>query len=65
VFAVSLGLQARGSLGVILWLAGQRHVEAAEATRLLDALEKTSLWLSPRVKADARQALAKIFSGKP
>lgn len=64
VFASSLGIHVRGSLGVILWLAAQRHVEPVEANRLLDALEKTSLWLSPRVRAEARQALAQIQEGR-
>lgn len=61
VFAVSLGLQARGSLGVVLWLAARRRVDFVEASRLLGALERTSLWLSPRVKAEARDARKRIF----
>jgi predicted nucleic acid-binding protein len=62
VLAVSIGLQARGSLGVVLWLAARRHVDERGAHRLLEALEGTSLWLSPRVKAEARQALRSVFS---
>jgi predicted nucleic acid-binding protein len=60
VFATALGIEVRGSLGVILWLAAQRHLSVVDAGRLLDALERTSLWLSPRVKTEARQALAKM-----
>jgi predicted nucleic acid-binding protein len=63
VFVASLGFQSRGSLGVVLWLAARRRVDFAEGSRLLDALEGTSLWLSPRVKAEARQALRAIFPG--
>jgi predicted nucleic acid-binding protein len=64
VLAGSIGLQARGSLGVVLWLAARRHLDQQAAHRLLDALEGTSLWLSPRVKAEARQALRTVFSGE-
>jgi predicted nucleic acid-binding protein len=63
VFAASLGLQARGSLGVVLWLAAQRHIDATEANRLLDAVERSSLWLSPHVKREARLALTNIYPG--
>lgn len=60
LFATSLGLSARGSLGVILWLAGQRQIEPAEACLQLDRLAETSLWVSPRVLAEAHAALKKL-----
>ncbi len=60
LLAATLGVQARGSLGVILWLAGQRRISRPEAARFLDNLATTSLWVSPRVMAEARSALQKL-----
>ena len=60
LLAASLGLRARGSLGIILWLAGQRRLGATEASDLLDRLAATSLWVSPRIMTEARNALRQI-----
>jgi len=60
LFATSLGLGVRGSLGVILWLAARRRLETREAAPQLDRLAATSLWLSPKVLAEAHAALAQI-----
>ncbi len=60
--AESLGLEVRGSLGVVLWAAAHKLVSRLEAEAHLAGLEQSSLWLSPRVRSDARDALAQIFS---
>jgi predicted nucleic acid-binding protein len=60
LFATTLGLQARGSLGVVLWLAGQRRISRVNASRYLDRLAGTSLWVSSRVLAEARLALERL-----
>lgn len=65
LLATSLGLQARGSLGVILWLAGQQKLSHHEASRHLENLARTSLWVSSRVLAEARSALEKLKHAKP
>lgn len=65
LLATSLGLQARGSLGVILWLAGQQKISHHEASRHLENLARTSLWVSSRVLAEARSALEKLKHAKP
>lgn len=58
----SLGLQVRGSLGVVLFAAVSGHLKHAECSQMLDALEKHStLWMSEKVKIAARNALTKIF----
>lgn len=62
LLATTLGLQARGSLGVVLWLAGQHRIAASEATRTLDRLAHSSLWVSSRVLAEAHSALKEISS---
>jgi predicted nucleic acid-binding protein len=61
LMAESLGLETHGSLGVVLWAARRRLIGNAEADAALSGLEKSTLWLSPRVRAEARAALAKIF----
>ena len=61
LFAHTVGLEVHGSLGVVLWVAGQRLIPRAEAERLLAGLEQSSLWLAPRVRAQARQALDQLF----
>jgi len=61
LMANSLGLESRGSLGVILWAAANKLIDRKSAESFLDGLENSSLWLSPRVRIEARSALAKLF----
>jgi predicted nucleic acid-binding protein len=60
LLATTLGLKARGSLGVILWLAGQRRLSPVAAEEHLERLAGTSLWISPRVLREADIALKQI-----
>ena len=60
LLATTLGLRARGSLGVILWLAGQRSISRNEAADYLERLAGTSLWISPRIMLEARTALNEL-----
>lgn len=60
LLATTLGLRARGSLGVILWLAGQRRISRNEAADYLERLAGTSLWISPRILLEARTALKEL-----
>jgi predicted nucleic acid-binding protein len=61
VMAESLKVQARGALGIVLWTAGMKLVRRDEAEAHLTSLERSSLWLSQRVRAEARAALSKLF----
>lgn len=57
-----LGLEARGTLGIILTVTTRGFLDHSAALKLLDKLEQDStLWLSARVKRTAREALEKIF----
>lgn len=60
LLAETCGLRARGSLGVVLWLAGQRRISVAAARVHLDNLARSSLWVSARVLAEARAALERM-----
>jgi predicted nucleic acid-binding protein len=60
--ASRLGLEVHGFLGVVLWAAASGHFSRIEAEEALEALSKSSLWLSARVLDEARGALRKIFS---
>lgn len=60
--ASRLGLEVHGSLGVVLWAAASGHFNRAEAEEALEALSRSSLWLSARVLDEAHGALRKIFS---
>jgi predicted nucleic acid-binding protein len=58
----SLGIQVRGSIGVVLYLAASGHLSSVEASQVLDALEQHStLWMSAKVRTTARAALRAIF----
>lgn len=58
----ALGLQVRGSLGVVLFAAATGHVDHAGCSQILSDLEQHStLWMSAKVKAAARNALTQIF----
>lgn len=61
LFAKSLGLEVHGSLGIVLWAAATRHVNRADAEATLDHVAKSSLWISTRVLAEAREALNRLF----
>jgi predicted nucleic acid-binding protein len=58
----SFGLQVRGTLGILLHSAVAGRLGRAEAESLLSDLEERStLWMSGKVKRAARDALARIF----
>ena len=60
-FATTLNVETHGTLGVLLWACGQKLISEEQATEILDRLELSSLWLSRRVRAEARQALKQLF----
>lgn len=62
LIAQQQGLEVHGSLGVILWAAASGHFQRFEAERALDSLFRSSLWLSARVREEARAALRQICS---
>lgn len=62
LFAQSLGLEAHGSLGVVIWAAAAGHLSHAEAEAALNGLAQSSLWISARVLSEARAALEQLFS---
>ena len=57
LMAQALGLEAHGSLGIVLWAAASGHLDHNAAAATLDRLAHSSLWLSARVLAEARSAL--------
>ena len=64
LFVSLLGLEVHGSLGIILWNAAKGYLSRDEAESALERLESTSLWLSDRIRREARQALEEIMSRK-
>ena len=62
LFVSLLGLEVHGSLGIILWNAAKGNLGRNEAESALKRLEETSLWLSNRIRREARQALEEIMS---
>jgi predicted nucleic acid-binding protein len=57
-----LNIEVHGSIGVVLWAAANRLVEKSEAALFLAGLEKSSLWMSLKVRIEARAALEKLFA---
>ena len=56
-FAESLGLEVHGSVGILLWsIASGFCASRAEAHALLDALARSSLWISQKVLEEAHAA---------
>jgi len=55
--AESLGIEVRGSIGVVLVNAALDLIKLEEAKEYLFALEKSTLWVSPKVMAEARKFL--------
>ena len=61
VIAESTGLEAHGSLGIVLFRAAQGQVAGDVARTALDRLAATSLWLSKPILARAKAALDQIL----
>ena len=63
LMAETIGIETHGSLGVVLWAAATSLIGRAEAETYLTGLENSSLWMSPRVRAEARLALERLARG--
>lgn len=61
VVASLLGLEAHGSLGVILWGAANRYLDREQAISVLERLARSSLWISPGILTEARRAIEHLF----
>ncbi|HXG68902.1 MAG TPA: DUF3368 domain-containing protein [Blastocatellia bacterium] len=61
VLAKSVGVEAHGSLGIVLWAAAAGHLTRAPAEEALNRLANSSLWISARILAEARAALDQLF----
>ena len=61
VIATVFGMEVHGSVGVVLWAAATRHIDAQQANSVLDRLAKSSLWITPAILAQARRALDTLF----
>ncbi|MDD5140559.1 MAG: hypothetical protein PHY43_09915 [Verrucomicrobiales bacterium] len=62
LMAESLNVEVHGSIGVVLWAAASRLVKKPETELFLTGLEKSSLWMSLKVRIEARAALEKLFA---
>jgi predicted nucleic acid-binding protein len=62
LMAESLGIEVHGSIGVMLWTAANKLVKKSEAENFLTGLEQSSLWMSQKVRTQARAALEKLFA---
>ncbi|MBI4661310.1 MAG: DNA-binding protein [Verrucomicrobia bacterium] len=60
--AKSLGVEAHGSLGLVLWAAAHGHLSRLRSAARLEALFGSSLWVSPSIREQARDALKRIHS---
>lgn len=61
LLAQTLNIEVHGSLGIVLWAAAVGHLSLIEAEQALERLYHSSLWLSARIFAEARDALTKMF----
>jgi predicted nucleic acid-binding protein len=62
LMAESLNVEVHGSIGVVLWAVASKLVKKSEAESFLIGLEKSSLWMSLKVRIEARAALEKLFA---
>lgn len=61
VIATRFGIEVHGSLGIVLGAAAMGKLDKQEARRCLESLFRSSLWVSPRVRAEAVAALDALF----
>ena len=60
--AEALGLEVHGSVGVLLWAAAVGHITGrGEARKLLDALGRSTLWVSDRVIEAAARTIEELL----
>lgn len=64
LLANTLGIEVHGSLGIILWVAASGHVDQSVAENTLNKLARSSLWISARVLAEARDALKTLMQAQ-
>lgn len=64
LFVSLLGLEVHGSLGMVLWNAAKGYGDRNDAESAINRLEASSLWLSDRIRREARDALKEILSRK-
>ena len=62
LMAESLGIEVHGSVGVVLWAAANELVGRLESEIFLTGLEQSSLWLSKKVRVQARAALDRLYA---
>jgi predicted nucleic acid-binding protein len=55
------GIEAHGSLGVVLWAAAHGQLDQQESIVRLEALFASSLWVAPAIQTEAREALRNIY----
>lgn len=56
-----LGHEVHGSLGIVLWAAAVGHLSQDIAEATLDQLFQSTLWVSPKVKNQARITLKQLY----
>jgi predicted nucleic acid-binding protein len=62
-FAESLGLEVHGSIAILLWSVATGQIQdKVTATRLLDNLANSSLWISDRVLQEAHIAIDDLLT---
>ena len=61
LMAESLGIEVHGSIGVVLWAAANNLIKKSEAENFSTGLEQSSLWISQKVRVEARAAMEKLF----
>lgn len=62
LFASLLGLEMHGSLGVVLWNVAHGNLSRSDGEQALDALKRSSLWLSGKILEEARKAVIDMTS---
>jgi predicted nucleic acid-binding protein len=65
LLATQLSIETHGSLGVILWAAAQKKLSPIDAYQALERLEQSTLWLSARVRTQAKLALQQLLGSEP
>jgi predicted nucleic acid-binding protein len=56
------GLEVHGFLGVVLWNVAHGNLSRSKGEQALDALKRSSLWLSEKILEEARKAVIDMTS---
>ena len=59
-YAKLINLDVHGSLGIVIWNVGNDYINKEEGIKAINALSRSSLWISEKIVQEAIEAIESI-----